>query len=90
MKKITEDYNKYIKYENKSREPQDQLRKQEEFYTFDDLLAVKKIASSDSDFYKELEILQEKIYQIDQHKKTEYLILYSKLLLILAGRNRIF
>ncbi len=49
-------------------------------------IVTKKIASPDSDFYKELEILQEKIYQIDQYKKTEYLILYSKLLLILAEK----
>ena len=49
-------------------------------------IVAKKIASPDSDFYKELENLQEKIYQIDQDKKTNYLILYSKLLVILAEK----
>jgi ATP-dependent helicase/nuclease subunit A len=49
-------------------------------------IVTKKIANPDSDFYKELEILQEEIYQIDQSKKTDYLILYSKLLVILAEK----
>ena len=46
----------------------------------------KKIASPDSEFYKELENIQEQVYQLDQTKKTEHLVLYSKLLAILAEK----
>lgn len=49
-------------------------------------ILARNVVSPDSDLYKKLEILQEKIYQIDQHKKNNHLTWYSKLLKTLAEK----
>ncbi len=49
-------------------------------------IVVKKIAKPDSDLYRELENIQDKIYQLDQAKKAEYLFSYSKLLAIISEK----
>jgi len=49
-------------------------------------IVTKKIASPGSDLYEELEKIQDQIYQLDQVKKTENLLLNSKLFEILAEK----
>jgi len=49
-------------------------------------IVTKNIASPESSLYLELEIIQEKIYQFDQEAKAKHLILYSKLLSLIAKK----
>lgn len=49
-------------------------------------IVTKKVASPDSDLYQELQKIQDQIYQLDQIKKTENLLLNSKLFEILAEK----
>ena len=49
-------------------------------------IVTKKIASPGSDLYEELEKIQDQIYQLDQIKKTENLLLNSRLFEILAEK----
>jgi ATP-dependent helicase/nuclease subunit A len=49
-------------------------------------IVTKNIASPDSALYKKLETAQEKIYLLDQEAKTKHLLLYSKLLALIAEK----